>query len=156
MTEAGADKRHTAGPAPPDFRARNLVAAAQWMAVGVLGLSAFFFRPDGLGLLGGAIGVYALHAAFEFWVGVSVDNEGVMLPRPLFGPVPLLVLGRVRVLSPLIRDLVVAGRFMGLDVVLLETTDASIPTLFASRAKRLTFFDAVKESNPDVKIYRAK
>ena len=140
---------------PTEFRASNLSAAARWAVVGALGFAALYFRHRGvIGLAGGAIGLFALQATLSFWSGVRVLADGITLPRPLFNPIPLLVFGRIKIVFPLLRDITAAGQFTGLDVVLLTTSDDAIPTLFASRAKRLAFFDAVKSRKPDIKIYR--
>ena len=145
-----------AAPALSEFRAANFGGAARWIVLGALGFAAFYFRPHSfIGLAGGAVGLFAIQAALSFYAGVRVDDEGVTLPRPLFAPIPLLVLGRIKTIHPLMNDITAAGRFMGLDVVVVTTSDGAFPVLFGCRAKRLAFFEAVKSRKPDIKIYRA-
>jgi len=146
-----------ATPIRTTFRAANFVAAARWGILAVFGFALLYFRYRGLtGLLGGAVGLFAIQAAFAFLVGVRVDEREVKFPRPLFNPVPLLVFGRMKIALPSLDDITAAGQFMGLEVVVLATRGSAIPALFASRAKRLAFFDAVKSHKPDIKIYRAR
>ena len=137
------------------FCAVNFAAAARWAALGALGFVALYYRHRAVtGLVGGVVGLFALQAALSFLAGVRVDADAITVPRPLFKPIPLLVFGRTRIVLPLLADITAARRFLGLDVVLLRTLDGECPALFASRAKRLAFFDAVKSRKPDVKIYR--
>lgn len=96
----------------------------------------------------------AIYSAFSFLLGVRVDGDAISMPRPLFKPIPLLVFGRIRIVLPLLADITATRQFLGLEVVLLRTLDGEFPVLFASRAKRLAFFDAVTSRKPDVKIYR--
>jgi len=134
----------------------NLRAAGRWAALAVAGFFVLVMRYRDLeGLVGGAVGLFALQACLAYVIGVRVRANRVTLPRPLLNRIPLLVLGRTSIGLAKLRDITAAGQFLGLDVVVLSTPRGAVETVFASRQQRLAFFETIKRRLPDIRIYRA-
>ncbi len=84
------------------FRKRNLRAAGEWiLAAGVGALLAVLRYHGPIGLAGGLLVLYGLHAAYEFFRGAALDAEGASFPRALVPFAPLIVFGRAKIVYPL-------------------------------------------------------
>lgn len=148
----------TAEPARPSRVRffRNLRLAFVWASVAVLAAIVFAARLHALvGLASGAVALFALQAFVANWIGVIVRDSFVSVPRPVVKQIPVLTIWRERIPLPLLREATALGRFMGYDTVGLGTIDGAVPVLFASRAQKLAFFEAITAEKADIKIYRA-
>jgi hypothetical protein len=138
------------------FRARNLKLALFWAVLALLGLLYFAKAyKSALGLANAAIGLVALAAAIEAARGVRVDAMTITLPRTPVKPFPAFNLGRSTIGLSEIRDITSLGRFAGFEMVSIAAVDGQMPLLFANRAKRIAFFDFLKATKPEIRIYRA-
>ena len=141
---------------PKRFRSRNLGAALLWFLVAAAGAAYLVLRAHGVTVIAvGAIVVFALQASFVFWQGVTLDAGFLAFPHAFLPIAPIFVFGRAKIACPLLRDLTAAGRFLQFDVVLLSSSEKTTAVLFGSRAKKLTFFEAIKAMHPEIRIYRA-
>lgn len=138
------------------FRARNLKLAVFWGVLALVGLLYFAKAYKSvLGMANAAIGFVALAAAVEAARGVGVDSMNMSLPRTPVKPFPALNLGRSIIGLSEIRDITSLGRFAGFEMVSIAAVDGQIPLLFPNRAKRIAFFDFIKATKPEIRIYRA-
>jgi hypothetical protein len=144
-------------PAPAGvFRARNWKLALFWGVLALLGLLYFAKAyKSALGLANAAIGLVALAAAIEAARGVRVDAMTITLPRTPVKPFPAFNLGRSTIGLSEIRDITSLGRFAGFDMVSVSAVDGQMPILFPNRATRIAFFDFIKATKPEIRIYRA-
>jgi hypothetical protein len=134
-----------------NFRAVLLAATVSLACL--LGFAVEYRSPIGIGAL--ILGIYAVFASIEFWRGVTLDDASISFPKPLLRHMPFLVWGRESVSHSVLRDLTSAGRQFGFDVVVFAFGETACAVAFASRSKKLKFFDSVRQRRPEVRIYRA-
>lgn len=133
----------------------NLGIAASWAVLACVGFALLMLRFQGLlGLFGAALGVYGLQACLVSLLGVVVTRDNISTPRPLITGIPILTIGRTKIVVLTLREITSLRRFIGVERIMLTTPDRNIPALFASRRQRLAFFSIIEERNPDIRIYR--
>jgi hypothetical protein len=153
MTEPS-DVSVTSAP-PARVRARNGRLSAAWAVLAVATATYFAIRTRTLpGMICLPIALYALFAAAAAYRGVVVDAASLSAPKIVFRTFPLVAFGRITIPIGALRDATSLGSFMGFQVVGLTIADDQLPVLFARRAQKLAFFDALKAIDPTIRIYR--
>ena len=102
-----------------------------------------------------ALVIYCLQAAISLFMGVSVTRAEIFFPRAIVGALPALIFWRTRRAVFELDEITYLGASFGMEWVALRFSDARCLVPFASRARRLAFFEIVQTQKPGIRIYRA-
>lgn len=99
--------------------------------------------------------LYALQALVAECIGVRVSEGCISAPRRFSHALPQLVLWRAgALLCDVNRVASISRRGNGGEVNIRWLGDIEVPVMLASRDMKLAFFEVLRQSRPDVAIYR--
>jgi hypothetical protein len=99
--------------------------------------------------------LYALQALIAECIGVRVAEGRISAPRRFSHALPQLVLWRAgALLCDVNRVASISRRGNGGEVNIRWLGGIEVPVLLANREMKLAFFEALRQSRPDVAIYR--
>ena len=99
--------------------------------------------------------LYALQAMIAEWIGVRVSEGCISAPRRFSHALPQLILWRARaLLCDVNRVASISRRGNGGEVNIRWLGDIEVPIMLAGRDAKLAFFETLRQSRPDLAIYR--
>jgi hypothetical protein len=140
--------------APAVVVMRNLKSCLYWLALFSAASVAFLFFPK-LRALAACLGLFSLQAVVADWLGIRISEKGFSAPRRfrLFGP-QLVFWRSYGDLFDIESLTSVSGEGGGGIVHLRWMHGTRIRLIFASRARKLEFFQTLRQFRPDIGIYR--
>ncbi len=135
---------------------RNLTWCGFWAILMLTSGALIALLEDGrLHSLSVVLFAYALQALIAECMGVRVSEGRLSAPRRFSHALPQLVLWRAEaLLCDVNRIASISSRGNGGEVNIRWLGDIEVPVLLASRDVKLAFFEVLRQSRPDVAIYR--
>ena len=133
----------------------NGKAAGLFMLVALGATVVFILRSGLVGYLSILVSFYCFYTAGVLLLGVALAGGEIGIPRPVIRAFPFLVFGRMSRAIGELNEITYIGHSFGCEWVIMRFGEDQYPASFASRERRLAFFDAVQAQNQSVRIYRA-